>query len=523
MKRLSFIIFAVFALFSCSKEIAPNVSYGPDNPVSTESANVSEGILRFATPDELNSVVNSLKEGNSFDLSCSPITKSTTDFVSLRQSLIEQGLREFTDEELTLIQQEGLIYEPEDSIISDPYFCTVLNSDREIIVGNNVYRYVEEGVVSYNVDDLPLIKETIDQELQLINTSDIQTGQTVTLNNNAQFTKLEYADKLYVETDSEILANAGQVTLNPRPPTSATPPQTEEEEPYIAYGGNKLTLSDGTKISGDKLRKITYKHGGDNDGNNDINWFEDIWDDAVGLNVYAIQEFDSKHRMKVRLFTEDYIIYRSVGMTVRMQKKVLGIWWKIMADEFRYGWSAIECKYVYDQALFPQPPSFNGLKPSTNIPDVMKKNFPFANEDIVLVNLDFLNYNFTTGDLNNLLASGIKAGANKLQGWINSGNASDKDNPKGLFTVDEEDRTVYVIYPQGEDFEYDKGREVVRWDCDWFDGNYIIGFNIGIGYRSFGVSDLTFERASEIKLGRACIYAAVKYDDEWRGCIIKTE
>lgn len=83
--------------------------------------------------------------------------------------------------------------------------------------------------------------------------------------------------------------------------------------------------------------------------------------------------------------------------------------------------------------------------------------------------------------------------------------------------------TIYVIYPQGEEVAFNKGREVVKWDSDWFYGRYIIGFSIGLDNPSFGLSNFTFKSASEINLGRACIYAAVKYDNKWRGCVIKTE
>ena len=496
----------VLVLCSCNREL--------DSHNDTSFIQFTDNILRFNSLEELNQVVNSLKISDTYNLN----TKTTPDFVSLRQSLIEQGLRNFTDEELTIIQEEGLLYEPEDSLISDPYYCAVLNKDREIIVGNNYYRYVKDGVIKCNVSDLMTLEDTLDNQIQSIDTSELSAGETVTLRNDVQFTKLDYSSTKSVETDSEILSTGGNIILRPRPDT---PPQSEEN-PSVAYDGTKLILADGTSISKNNLRSISFKNGEENSNSNDINWFERLWGEIVGLNVYAIQEYDSRHRMKLKLFCEDYLIYRSVGMTVRMQKKVLGIWWRIKADEFRYGWSAIECIYKYPQILFPQPPPINGIRPVSNIPAVMKKNFPFAEEDIILMNLDFINYDFTTGDLNRFLCNGIKSCANTLQKWINS-NGNDADNPKGLFAVNEDDNVVYVVFPQGEELAYNTGREIVKWDCDWFYGKYVIGFSFGLGYSYFGVSSIQFESASKISIGRGCIYAAVKFNGEWRGCVIRTE
>lgn len=302
----------VLVLCSCNREL----ELERDSHNDTSFIQFTDNILRFNSLEELNQVVNSLKISDTYNLN----TKTTPDFVSLRQSLIEQGLRNFTDEELTIIQEEGLLYEPEDSLISDPYYCAVLNKDREIIVGNNYYRYVKDGVIKCNVSDLMTLEDTLDNQIQSIDTSELSAGETVTLRNDVQFTKLDYSSTKSVETDSEILSTGGNIILRPRPDT---PPQSEEN-PSVAYDGTKLILADGTSISKNNLRSISFKNGEENSNSNDINWFERLWGEIVGLNVYAIQEYDSRHRMKLKLFCEDYLIYRSVGMTVRMQKKSIG-------------------------------------------------------------------------------------------------------------------------------------------------------------------------------------------------------
>lgn len=78
------------------------------------------GILAFNSHDDLGRMVSLLKETDSFEL---PMTRAVSkNFTSLRDELIIQGLREFTETELATIESEGLIYEPEDVLIADPHF-----------------------------------------------------------------------------------------------------------------------------------------------------------------------------------------------------------------------------------------------------------------------------------------------------------------------------------------------------------------------------------------------------------------
>lgn len=90
-------------------------------------------------------------------------------FVSLREHLIDQGLREFTDAELAEIIADSLEYEPEDSLIVDPYMTAILNGEREVQVGNKICRFVDEGMVMYDVADKEKFKvQDIDLALKKV-------------------------------------------------------------------------------------------------------------------------------------------------------------------------------------------------------------------------------------------------------------------------------------------------------------------------------------------------------------------
>ena len=123
--------------------------------------------------------------------------------------------------------------------------------------------------------------------------------------------------------------------------------------------------------------------------------------------------------MKLRMYEQDYIIYRAVGMTVRMQKRTLGIWWRKKAQEFRYGWSAIECEYKFPSPTFIDPPKMpNGLPQYNKYPTGMTKKFPFANSKIVLFHIPLANYDVTTGDVNGAMAAGMKKLASSINSWF---------------------------------------------------------------------------------------------------------
>ena len=57
------------------------------------------------------------------------------------------------------MEAEGLIYDPEDEIIADPYFCELLNPQREIEVDGKIYKYVKEGIFRCDAKDASLLEE----------------------------------------------------------------------------------------------------------------------------------------------------------------------------------------------------------------------------------------------------------------------------------------------------------------------------------------------------------------------------
>jgi hypothetical protein len=374
----------------------------------------------------------------------------------LREFLTAQGLRQFTDTELAEIEAEGLIYEPEDENVTDPYFMSMLNKDREIQVGAKIYRYVNEGVIVYDASYAGRF-----EELSLVEPDAIGMvhGQQISLSDNAEFIKIDY-----VLSDSE-----------ESPATRNAFDDYTGHNPYRPDGS--LTMPNNVTIPKDRVRTVSFTEGA-GDGTPFQKWLSGI----SGVNVTVENEFNSTHRMKARMYTQDYIIFKSVGMTVRMQHKRLGIWWRRDAQEFRYGWTAIELVHEFKNFPFQEPPKMpNGVPTRNRFPELIPTMsssypYPFKNGNIVLFHV--ANYNFTSGDINDVYAKASNALKSYITNWrTRPESQSYKDTPIGFYGTKEKDRTVRVIVPDAYDQSTGQGREVVKWNMNGLEGRIRMSYN----------------------------------------------
>lgn len=63
------------------------------------------------------------------------------------------------------------------------------------------------------------------------------------------------------------------------------------------------------KIPKDRIRRATYTKGGGNGS-----WLAQGLSGWFGLNVTITNNYNKRHRMKLRMYEQDYIIYRAVGI-----------------------------------------------------------------------------------------------------------------------------------------------------------------------------------------------------------------
>ncbi len=521
MKKLLYIlaISGVVAV-SCAKELSITGEPQVDNLMLT--ATVSDGTLVFSSEENLSQIVNALSLHDEYELNILPATKadSPEDFVSLRQLLIDEGLKGLSPKELLIAQREGLIYEPIDSLIVDPYFCAVLNKDREIIINDKAYRFVKDGMLQTSVENKWAF-DTV-SEWDVADVKEIPDGETVMIGEYLKFIKIRYASLVEIHSDAELAFSGDELVINELSSGGSSSGGGAGDDypamcvPEIRYVDGVLYLADGTMIGEGNIRKIKYEQ-----KESDASFLGRLWTSLWGTNVAAYNYFSDKERMVVNMFSQNCVVMYSMGMKVRMQKKRFGIWWRTNASEFRYGWSAMECIYEYQNDPFGNIPEFlNGLH-RPQVPMNMTKKYPFSDEDIVLWNVPIVDYDFTTGDVNNVLNSALQSLLPLISSWVNDDPENNSNKKRGIFAVSDEMNKIYVVFPQGEEMATNTGKEKIEWDAQWFNGTYIFGFSMSNG--SFGGASATIQPNVKVSINRGTVYAAVKYDGKWKGCVITTE
>ena len=102
MKKILLLFVMALYVSSCTQDLTQNENMQPQSDETT--APVKSGVLHFNSVDDLSSTISQMKERQAFDIKHLPATRAAAqalngEFVSLRQHLLDQGLREFTDVE----------------------------------------------------------------------------------------------------------------------------------------------------------------------------------------------------------------------------------------------------------------------------------------------------------------------------------------------------------------------------------------------------------------------------------------
>ncbi len=77
-------------------------------------------------------------------------------------------------------------------------------------------------------------------------------------------------------------------------------------------------------------------------------WAGEALGGVLGYSVNCENNFSSSKRVKTVFWAQNWFFYASVGIKVKMQSKVLGIWWAKEAQNLELGWEMIEYKVNYD-------------------------------------------------------------------------------------------------------------------------------------------------------------------------------
>ena len=472
-------IFNIAVFYSCNKD---NLGEVNRENVFTHTSPNPPTRLKFNSPNEIENLIKQMEETDGNQKK----TKASSDFLSLNDYLKKITLDSLSPDELAIVEKEGLVFEPEDEIIADPYFCELLNPKREIEVDGQIYKYVKDGIFRCDTADAELLNEIDEGNLQVPNGI---YEEFTTIKGSLEFVSRDFS----------------------------TTSETVQTKAQSGSRRGDLKLKDGTIINQSDIRDMKY---GKKSG--DAGWLQKTMSSAFGKNTVVEVNYDKRHRMKLRMYKQNYVIYKAIGMTVRMQKRRLRIWWRTKADEFRFGWKNLELSHTFKSPNpIPPIPVKDKLTGQENLrtPEYIKAKFPFADTESVLFTIPFGSYkSITTGDVNKLFSSAMSLVASHLKQEF-------KNMSQGAYTTEGKsgETIVYSLIPQQEKIERNTGREVVRFDLKWFDGEFQVGISINSTTGAPAIKSISASPKGGGNIHRGEVYAAVKYDGKWKAARIYTE
>ena len=498
MKNTLLFFVAVLLFASCQDNILQM-----DVPVADhETEEPKSGMQRLVIHSqmELNNLLAEIDESTPSLRRSKPtgeLSNNEEPWMSLIEANRQKVMASLTELQLDSVanDEEELEFCPVDSVIADIQFAQLLNAKREIQYENTVYRYLRNGV-AYTESEY----ESELKEIELL-TVDIKVtpnneGIPMRITQHGYFRPIQYEvvnfDTEASEGDDSGTGNGGISSGDDYlDPSTLTP----------------ITLFDGFEIPLADIRDINYYSKGDG------NWFHRIWTSLWGRNVVAIKEFSMERRkLNLNFYDQNYIFYANIGTHLKMQKKVCGIWWNVKAEEMIQGWETVTIKYTMPEPVLPR--FKNPLNNKNEYPTHAWNPFPYGRDNILLLTIPLINYDFTTRDLNKAFNAGLNFIWNKVTSTIKDLINNDSSRA-GLMTFDNKD--IYVTYgPYTQRWTNHKSSQT-KFYKRWFPGNYSFGFSLG---DHISINKIKFDGNDGVKLFRGRVYGAIKYKGEWRAARI---
>lgn len=476
MKKLLFL--TAITLFGCNQETLLDESIVNNEPTGTlhssssprlvfdQLSDVEEYISLFTDP-VASFRANSIAQTRS---AMSLKQSGTTKFVSLLEEEQQKILSTLSEEQLKEINDENLVYIPEDSIIFDSRIASIVNSKREIQIGYNIYKYTIDGEYIVNEKNEHLLSkidnnENIDQY--------ISSGL---IKFNSWEKEKESGEHLYTV-------------------------KSQQHRPPLKIKNNSIT------IFPDKIRDIDFNSQNDKGLTNKI---VDLG--KKGKSVTAINEFRKGRKMLVTVRSQSILgISTQIGVEVKMQRRKFGIWFGTDAEELVIGWSAIEIKSVLDvPSATPNRPSQNQTFPP------LTTDFPFQ-KNYTLLSVPASEYDTGIKYVNKLFERVQHAALNKAKRHFTSTNTP-IPSKYGLFSISP-DYTFYSLFPEQEKFATKKNKIENNFYSRWFSGTFIFTGKINGVFNSIGGPKVSIKE-DKTSLHRAVVYGAAKYSGEWRAARI---
>lgn len=199
-----------------------------------------------------------------------------------------------------------------DPLIADPFFAALLNRDREIVVGGKIYKYTDRGVFFADEGRYEELRAVVDARALLAAPRGV--------------TALSANVRVFVPEPMRILPPddcGGGGTGGGGPVATPRPPPTKEE------------VKNNLKV---------------------CVWDPNIWDHIFGPAESCHDYFESDKRIKTKVWSQNYLLFASVGIKVKSQNRFLRIWWADDINEIELGYSAVYFEYDLPKPVWPIKP-----------------------------------------------------------------------------------------------------------------------------------------------------------------------
>uniref|UniRef100_UPI0040483AE4 hypothetical protein n=1 Tax=Roseivirga sp. TaxID=1964215 RepID=UPI0040483AE4 len=332
MKRYLLLTLLVFSAFSCEDTAELIITKSIENMGAVQGPKVINGKLSFNSIEHLEEFIQEAKEGdwlsfkrylrsiqdNSDYQSFLPLieddeTEKLLEYKAFRINdyhKLRRGNDSYTQFSAAIDPNEPEIDLTEDELIADPYFASILNSGRQIIIAKDIYAYNQIGAFYTSIDN---------EENLLLKMNDDMTCSSIL---NKTGTVSMGAD-VFVELFEPITDCSTPKSSIPYSNASPSLPSSTSANNNIAFSKNKEVI-DQLDLCEDDFS---------------------VWD-IFGPTKTCIDKFSSgDHRIKTKTWAQNYLVYASVGLKVKGQKKKWGIWTAHDVSELELGYAAASFEY----------------------------------------------------------------------------------------------------------------------------------------------------------------------------------
>lgn len=516
MKKLFSIFLFYGILLSCSE----NFVLTQDSPEQVvQYCNVNQERLSFSSREAFLSVFKTMEQRKSSGQLTRALEENGVQyeqsienggFVSLYEFKKQELFSKFTKSQLDSIENDpdSLEFCLEDSIIFDQLFAELLNKDREIEVSDTVYKYFENGIARVKTSDYESLFAAENQIMSIDPTQD-NSGLDIQID-AVTFTPVERMKVLEVEGTNLSNYNYGGSPTN-KPNVSIS------NSSVASYGDNLNLRCLDVCIDGKDVRYKDYKT-----QSGDGSVLHKLCNKIAGYSYTCDNKWNDHNKLQLNIIEQYFLFHTTVGVDAKKKKKVLGIWWKVKADDIVLGWNPLEIGIKLPKLHDLQVPdnhNFNDSKtPELSLPDALKV-FPFQDkkQEFLVLRLPDEDYTLVDGGaLNKFFKDRVSSALNKCANDVKKAINGDMQHV-GLYTIKEES-LYYMICPDEIHKSNSHGIEKDYYNSN-FAGEYIIGYSWGRS--DHPIFDVKADKSTA--MNRGIVYCASNHKGKWKACVITKE